>query len=166
MSEPVKAGDTISVQYTGKFEDGSVFDSSEGKQPLKFTVGKGQLIKGFDNAVVGMLKGDKKTVTIPPEEGYGPYMEDRVIDMPKDNVPEGMDVKVDMMVQLNDQAGNPIPARVVEITDKAVKLDLNNPLAGKTLMFDIEVVGTGLDPDHQCGDGNSGCGSCCGGCGS
>lgn len=164
MSEAVKAGDTISVHYTGKFENGEVFDSSDDGQPLKFTVGQGQLIEGFDKAVVGMAPGEKKTVTVTPDEGYGQVMEERKIDMPWDNVPDDMELKEGMAVQLADQQGNPIPALVSELSDQAVKLDLNHPLAGKTLIFDIEVKETGLTPDPQCGTDPDGCGSCSGGC--
>jgi len=164
MSEPVKEGDTISVHYTGELEDGEVFDSSEGRDPLKFTVGAEQLIKGFDNAVVGMLKGGKKTVTIPPEEGYGVKMEENMIDMPRDNVPEDMELKIGMAVQLTDQGGNPVPAMIVELADDSIKLDLNHPLSGKTLLFEIEIHETGLEPDPQC-DSGSDCGGCSGTCG-
>jgi len=164
MSEAVKSGDTISVHYTGKFENDVVFDSSEGRTPLKFTVGKGQLIPGFDTAVAGMKVGEKKTVIIAPEDGYGPRMDERMMEMPKENVPENMDLKVGMAVQLTDQAGNPIPAIIAELTDGAVKLDLNHPLAGKTLVFDIEIREIGLTPNSECGDTPSCGGGCCGGC--
>ncbi len=165
MADPIKAGDTISVDYTGKFDNGEVFDTSSNRAPLKFTVGSGQLIPGFDKAVVGMQPGDKKTVTIQPEDGYGAHDKERVVSMPRAGVPEGMQVEVGMAVQLADQSGNPIPAVVQELTDDAVILDLNHPLAGKALTFDIEIKETGLAPDSQCGSGSAACGSCCGGCG-
>jgi peptidylprolyl isomerase len=165
MSEAIKNGDTISVNYTGKFESGEVFDTSEGRTPLKFTTGASQLVKGFDNAVIGMCVGDKKTVTIPPAEGYGERDEDRLIDMPKANMPEDMKVEVGMTVQLADQAGNPVPATVHEICEDVIKMDVNHPLAGKTLIFDIEIAEMGLEPDapSSCGDGG-GCGGCGGSC--
>ena len=165
MADPVKTGDTISVEYTGKFDNGETFDTSRGRAPLKFTVGAGQLIPGFDAAVIGMLPGDTKTVTIKPEEGYGVHEPQRTTKMPRAGVPEGMEIHVGMAVQLADQAGNPIPALVTEITDEDVVLDLNHPLAGKTLVFDIEIKETGLEPDSQCGSGSAACGSCCSGCG-
>jgi len=165
MADPIKTGDTISVDYTGKFDSGEVFDTSRNRAPLKFTVGAGQLIPGFDAAVIGMQPGEKKTVTIPPEEGYGERDSERVVSMPRAGVPEGMQVEVGMAVQLADQRGNPVPALVHELTDEAVILDLNHPLAGKTLTFDIEIRETGLKPDMQCGSGGAACGSCCGGCG-
>jgi len=165
MSDSIKTGDTISVDYTGKFENGEVFDSSRDRTPLKFTVGSGQLIPGFDAAVIGMQPGEKKTVTIAPEEGYGARDSERVVSMPRKGVPEGMQVEVGLAVQLADQQGNPVPAVIQELTDEAVILDLNHPLAGKTLTFDIEIKETGLAPESQCGTGSAACGSCCGGCG-
>jgi peptidylprolyl isomerase len=165
MADPIKTGDTISVDYTGKFDNGETFDTSKGRAPLKFTVGAGQLIPGFDGAVIGMQPGDTKTVTIEPAEGYGEHDPQRVTKMPRSSVPEGMEVQVGMAVQLSDQAGNPIPAMITELTDENVVLDLNHPLAGKTLTFDIEIKETGLQPDAQCGSGEAACGSCCGGCG-
>jgi len=140
MTQPIKEGDTIKVNYTGKFPDGEVFDSSEGKSPLTFTVGAGQLIKGFDDSVVGMKIGEKKTCTFSPEEAYGERSEDRIIDMPKANIPPEMTLEKNMVVQLVDQNQNPIPAVVHEIRDDVVRLDVNHPLAGKTLVFDIEIV--------------------------
>jgi len=165
MSDPIKTGDTISVDYTGKFDNGEVFDTSRNRAPLKFTVGSGQLIPGFDAAVIGMQPGDTKTVTIAPEDGYGVHDRERVISMPRASVPEGMEIEVGMAVQLADQAGNPIPAVIQELNEEDVILDLNHPLAGKTLTFDIEIRETGLAPDPQCGSGGASCGSCCGGCG-
>ena len=165
MADPIKTGDTISVEYTGKFDSGETFDTSQGKAPLKFTVGAGQLIPGFDAAVISMLPGDKKTVTIEPEEGYGVHDPQRVTKMPRAGVPKDMEVKVGMAVQLADQAGNPIPAMVMELTDEDVVLDLNHPLSGKTLVFDIEIKETGLEPDPQGGCDSEACGSCGGSCG-
>jgi peptidylprolyl isomerase len=159
MSEPIRVGDTISVSYTGKFENGEVFDTSEGRAPLKFTVGAGQLIAGFDKAVLDMKAGDKKSFTVSPEEGYGEHRDDLIIDMPRTYIPPDMELYEGLQVQLQDNAGNPIPAIVTVIGDDAVKMDVNHPLAGKILSFDIEIVETGLEPDLSgCGEG--GCGGC------
>ncbi|ABA89316.1 peptidylprolyl cis-trans isomerase, FKBP-type [Syntrophotalea carbinolica DSM 2380] len=165
MAETIKAGDTISVNYTGRFENGEVFDSSEGREPLKFTVGAGQLIKGFDDAVVGLTTGDKTTITVEPKDGYGEHREDLIIDIPKANVPEELEVEVGKRFHLKDQSGRPVPAVVVEITEEAVRLDANHAMAGKTLIFDIEVVETGLQSEapaaeSHCGDGSNGCQGC------
>lgn len=161
MTDVIKSGDTISVNYTGKFENGDVFDTSEDRDPLVFTVGTGQLISGFDEAVVGMKAGDKKTITIVPEDGYGEHREELVIDMPASNIPPDMELAAGMQVQLVDQSGNPVPAVVHEIGADVVKMDVNHPLAGKTLVFDIEIMETGLEPEPEdCGTGCDGCSSC------
>jgi len=162
MSEKICKGDTISVHYTGRFEDGNIFDSSQDRSPLKFTVGAGQLIKGFDDAVVGMTTGEKKKVTIAPDDGFGRRSEGPLFDFPRTGVPEGMQLEIGMMLQLKDDHGNPVPARVAALNDQTVTMDCNHPLAGKTLEFDIQVIETGLTPDKTCSDNT--CGSCCGGC--
>lgn len=171
MTEPIKSGDTIAVDYTGKIENGDVFDTSEGKTPLTFTVGSGMLIKGFDTAVTGMKKGESKTVTIPPEEGYGPRHEDAFVEIPRDQIPEEIPLDKGLVLQLQDPQGQPVPAQVAEITDETVKMDLNHFLAGKTLVFDITIAETGLEapPAHDCGCGcgtdAKDCGTGCeGGC--
>ena len=140
MSDTIKTGNKISVEYTGRLESGEVFDTSRGRQPLSFEVGAGQMIKGFDKAVLDMALGEKKTVTIPPEEAYGDKKDDLFISMPIANVPPDMKLEIGMMVQLTDKSGNPVPATVTKIGEENVTLDVNHPLAGKTLIFDIEVV--------------------------
>ena len=172
MTEAIKSGDTIAVDYTGKLENGDVFDSSEGREPLTFTVGAGMLIKGFDQAVLGMKKGESKTVTIPPEEGYGPRNEEAVVDIPRMHIPDDLPLKEGVEVQLQDPSGRPVPARVAEINEDHVKMDINHFLAGETLVFDITIADTGLEPPAQdcgCGCGTdaqdcgTGCGGSCGG---
>ena len=158
MTEAVKSGDTIKVEYTGRFEDGEVFDTSEGREPLKFTVGTGMLIKGFDDAVTGMNVGDEKTVTIQPEDGYGERNEKAVVDIPRKEIPDEIPLSEGLQLTLSDPSGRPIPAMVAEITDENVKMDMNHALAGKVLEFDIKVVETGLEPDPAgCGCGSTGC---------
>ena len=139
MSE-VKNGDVVKVHYTGKVQDGEQFDSSVGKEPLEFTVGAGQMIKGFDTGVVGMKLGDKKVVVISAEEGYGERSEEAMIEFPKENVPAEMKLEVGLSLTLQDQEGRPFPVTVTEIKEDAVVLDANHFLAGKTLVFDIEMV--------------------------
>ncbi len=171
MTEAIKEGDTISVHYTGKLQSGKVFDSSEGKAPLKFTVGSGMLIKGFDNAVMGMNAGEKKTVVIEPEQGYGARNEETSVDIPRAGIPDDLPLTVGIQVQLQDPNGQPMMATIADIGEENVKMDLNHFLAGKTLEFDIAIVETGLEPDtHQCGHGGCGdhshdCGDDSGGCG-
>ncbi|HQM91908.1 MAG TPA: peptidylprolyl isomerase [Syntrophales bacterium] len=143
MEKAIRSGDTISVHYTGKVENGEIFDTSSGRRPLTFTVGTGQIIRGFDEAVVGMTTGQKKTVTIPPEQGYGHRQVELIVDIPKDAVPEDMEIEKGMMIELVDPQGNKMPAEVFEIHDELIRMDLNHFLAGKTLVFDIEIVAIG-----------------------
>lgn len=140
MAEKVKKGDTIQVHYTGKLEDGKEFDSSLNRQPLQFEVGAGRVIKGFEDAVVGLQVGEKKTVTIPDKDAYGSYDENLLIEIPKKNVPEGIIPEVGMRLQLVNQQGQAAHVVVTEILDETVRLDANHPLAGKTLVFDLEVL--------------------------
>ena len=129
-----KVGDTVSVNYTGTLDDGTVFDSSQGRSPLTFKVGSGQVIKGFDDAVIGMAVGDKKTVHLTPDEAYGQHRSDLVLKIPAANAPSGL--KVGDQVQL----GNGAPAKVTDITGDTVTVDANSPLAGKALNFEIELM--------------------------
>jgi len=136
----VKVGDKVKVHYTGKLEDGEQFDSSEGREPLAFTVGAGQMIKGFDAALPGMSVGDKKQVNIAATEGYGERSEDAMIDFPKENVPADMKLELGMSLTLTNQEGQPFPVVITEIKEESVLLDANHFLAGKALVFDIELV--------------------------
>ena len=140
MPRTVKEGDAVSVHYTGRLESGEIFDSSQGRPPLTFTVGSGQLIRGFDQAVTGMAVCEKKTVTLLPADAYGERKEDLFVDLRKKHIPEGMDLEVGMIVELSDGGRNAIPAFVQEIHDEFVRMDLNHYLAGKVLVFDIEIV--------------------------
>lgn len=140
LTETVEQGDTIKVHYKGSFEDGTVFDSSEGKDPLEFVAGEGKVIKGFDQALVGMKKGEKKTVTIPPEEAYGQSNPQLKIPIPKDKLPKEPEPKEGMMLSMQGPDGKTLAAKIEKIEDDKVILDVNHPLAGKTLKFDIEIV--------------------------
>jgi peptidylprolyl isomerase len=138
--QQVKAGDVVKVHYTGKLVSGEQFDSSTGREPLEFTVGAGQMIKGFDAALPGMAKGEKKTINIPAEEGYGARVEEAIIEFPKENVPADMKLEPGMALTLSNQQGQPVPVVVVEVREDAVVLDANHFLAGQALVFDIELV--------------------------
>ncbi len=140
MSDTIKTGNRVSVEYTGRLENGKVFDTSRGKRPLSFEVGAGQMIKGFDDAVLDMALGERKTVTIPPEEAYGDKKDHLFISIPIANVPPDMKPEIGMMLSLTDKSGNPVPATITKIGEESVTLDINHPLAGQTLIFDIEVV--------------------------
>lgn len=135
-----KKGDQVKVHYTGKLTSGEQFDSSDGREPLAFTVGAGQMIKGFDDAIPGMAVGDKKTINILPQDAYGETNKDAVIEFPLTNIPDGMKLEKGMKLQLQNQDGQPIPVTVTEVKEDVVVLDANHELAGKELVFDIELV--------------------------
>ncbi len=136
----VKAGDVVKVHYTGKLVNGEQFDSSVGREPLEFTVGAGQMIKGFDAAMPGMILGEKKTINIAPEDGYGPRVEEAIIEFPRENVPADMVLEPGMPLTLTNQAGQPVPVIVVEVKEDVIVMDANHFLAGQELVFDIELV--------------------------
>ncbi len=135
-----KNGDNVTVHYTGKLTTGEQFDSSNGRDPLGFTIGAGQMIKGFDAALPGMAIGDKKTVTIVAAEAYGETNPEAIIQFPKTNVPADMVLEPGMPLTLTDQNGHPVQVLVVEVQEDIIVLDANHELAGKDLVFDIELV--------------------------
>jgi len=137
--EKAKVGDTVRVEYTGKFEDGQVFDSNKGREPLEFTLGEGKIIPGFEKAVVGMEVGEEKTVKIPPEEGYGEYIEGLVADVERERFPEDLKLEVGRQLVIPQKNGNQLIVTITKVTDSKVTLDANHPLAGKTLIFDIKL---------------------------
>jgi peptidylprolyl isomerase len=136
----VKAGDTVRIHYTGTLEDGSVFDSSEGRDPLEFTVGSGQIIPGLDKALPGMAVGEEKTVTVPPEEAYGHPDPAGTQDVPRDQIPPHIEVEIGTRLQLSLPDGKQLPVTVTDLTEEKVVLDANHPLAGKALTFKVEMV--------------------------
>jgi len=136
----VSVGDTVSVYYTGTFSDGTVFDSNVDGEPLEFVMGSGAVVPGFEKAVSKMKVGEKKTVTIPPEEAYGKYNEDLVVVISKDQIPEGTQIQMGQKLPLRSNKGDTMTATVVEITDDYVKLDGNDSMAGKKLTFEIELI--------------------------
>jgi peptidylprolyl isomerase len=135
-----KKGDAVAVHYTGRLEDGSIFDSSVSKSPLSFTLGDGNMIKGFDSAVYGMVIGDKKTVTIPAAEAYGERRQDMMIEVPLTEVPPHIHPEIGLQLTLQGEGGQPMPVTVVDMDDEKITLDANHDLAGKDLIFDIELV--------------------------
>ncbi len=139
----VKSGDKVAIHYKGSLEDGSVFDSSEGREPLEFTVGSGQIIPGLDKALVGMKVGDRKTVTIAPEDAYGPHDPQGVIEVPRSELPPEIDLKPGLTLEMRTPDGQAIPVNVVAVTDDTVTMDANHFLAGKDLTFDFELVRVG-----------------------
>lgn len=135
-----KKGNAVEVHYTGKLEDGSVFDTSVSRAPLGFTLGDGNMIKGFDTAVYGMAIGDKKTVTIPAAEAYGERRDDMMIEVPIEQVPADIKPEIGMTLQIQGGNGQPMPVVVTDIREEKIFLDANHHLAGKDLVFDIELV--------------------------
>ena len=140
--QSAKTGDTVRVHYRGTLDDGSVFDSSEGRDPLEFRLGSGQVIPGFDDAVTGMSVGDERTVTIPADQAYGNHRADLVLVVGRENLPADMSVDIGDRLQL-EQAGHTFVVMVTDITDERVTLDANHPLAGQNLTFALQLVEIG-----------------------
>jgi len=136
----VKKGNKIKVQYTGRLQDGTVFDQSKEKEPLEFIVGSGQLISGFDKAVEGMKLNEEKKVTLKTEEAYGQSNPDLIRQFERSFFPADFSPEKDIVIELQDANGRKIPGTIVDVTEENVSVDLNHPLAGKELIFDISVV--------------------------
>lgn len=155
----------VSVEYTGTLANGEVFDTSTGRRPLEIQMGAGQLIKGFEQALEGMTLNEKKKFTLEPEDAYGERDESLTHAFARADVPPDMDPQVGQTVGLHDEHGQQIPATIVEVTDESITVDLNHPMAGKALTFDIEVVGISESPTQEPDDCGSGCGcDCSSGC--
>lgn len=138
--QQVKTGDTVRVHYHGRLENGTTFDKSEGKAPLEFKVGTGSVIKGFDNGVLDMKVGEKKTLNIPVEEAYGPKSDELIMEFPKANIPADLNPEVGMELQMSNPQGQVFPVKVAAVGAEFITLDANHPLAGEPLIFDIELV--------------------------
>lgn len=138
--QQVKSGDKVKVHYHGKLRSGETFDSSQGREPLEFTVGSGQVIKGFDQGVMGMQVGDKRTVEIPVQDAYGAKQDEMIIEFPRNQFPPDMKPEAGMQLMMNNGAGQSFPVTVTEVKEESVILDANHPLAGQDLIFDIELV--------------------------
>jgi len=136
----VKHGDTVKVHYTGKLPDGKVFGTSMDRASVEFTIGKGKVIPGLEQAVVGMSPGESKTVVVPSDNAYGPWREERVIVVDRRRFPEGFDPQLGQRLKLRQRDGRPVPVKVTGVTEFSVRLDANHPLAGKDLIFDVELV--------------------------
>ncbi len=138
--QEVKKGDTIKVHYKGTLNDGTVFDSSENREPLEFEVGSGMVIPGFDNGVMGMHIGDKKTVNIPAGEAYGELQNELFLEFPINQFPADLKPEVGMQLSMSNTQGQQFPVAIKEVKEEVVILDANHPLAGKDLTFDLELV--------------------------
>lgn len=138
--QQAKQGDTVHVHYRGTLDDGSEFDSSAGGEPISFTLGSGEVIPGFEQAIEGMSSGEKKTQHIPAEEAYGEHRDELVFKVGRDQIPPGSDVEVGDMLRVGFPDGTSAAVQVLEIDDESVTLDANHPLAGKALTFELELV--------------------------
>lgn len=135
-----KTGDIVRINYAGRLTDGTEFDSNQGRAPLEFTLGAGQVIRGLEAHVEGMAVGDKSTVTIPCAEAYGQRREDAVQTLDRAKIPTGIDLAVGSKLQARTADGGLLPISVVALDDSSVTVDANHPLAGQDLVFDVEIV--------------------------
>ena len=152
----VENGQFVSVHYTGTLQDGEVFDTSEGRHPLEVQIGAGQIISGFEKALIGMALDEKKIFTLDPEDAYGQRDDSLTHSFPREDVPAEINPEVGQTVALSSPEGRQVPAIITEVNDEEVVVDLNHPLAGQTLTFDIEVVGisdTATQDPAGCGGG-------------
>ncbi len=135
-----KSGDTVIVHYTGKLDDGTVFDTSIAREPLQFTIGEEQLIPGFEQAVIGMSEGETKTIKIPAGEAYGPYREELILTVERNKLPLHFQPRKGQRLQIRQANGRIAFVYVIEVTESTITLDANHPLAGKDLTFDIQLL--------------------------
>ena len=159
--DKVENGVYVSVDYKGTLTDGQVFDTSEGRRPLEVHMGAGQMIKGFEAELLGMALNEKKTFTLAPEDAYGERNDKLMHSISRNEVPKEMDIQIGMTVGLRTQQGQQVPAKIVQIDDSTITMDLNHPLAGESLTFEVEVVGISPTPTQESMSCDSGaCGSC------
>jgi FKBP-type peptidyl-prolyl cis-trans isomerase 2 len=138
--QQAQQGDKVKVHYHGTLRTGETFDSSEGREPLEFTLGSGQVIKGFDEGVTGMSVGEKRTVEIPVGDAYGEKSQDMIIEFPKTQFPDDMTPEVGQQLMMSNGSGQSFPVTIQEVKEDSVLLDANHPLAGQDLIFDLELV--------------------------
>lgn len=135
-----KSGDTVKIQITEKMEDDTVAENPQDPGPLEFKIGEGNVISGLEQGVIGMRTGDKKTITIPPEDAFGQPRKDLVIDLNKNEIPEGIKLSVGVHLNIQTSDGQTFKVKVVDVKEDTVTLDANHPLAGATLNFDVELI--------------------------
>ncbi|MFQ6128199.1 MAG: peptidylprolyl isomerase [Thermoplasmata archaeon] len=135
-----KNGDTVKVHYTGRLENGTVFDSSTDDEPLQFTIGEGQIIPGFEQAIIGMNVGESKTIKIHADEAYGPHLKDLVVMVDRKEIPPNLKPEAGQQLQIRQQNGATTVVTVIEVSESSVTIDANHPLAGKDLTFDVELI--------------------------
>lgn len=139
MSE-ARNGDRVKVHYTGKLWDGRILGSTENNQPVEFTIGSGQIVPGIEKGIIGMEVGERKTITIPPEDGFGPRREELVVDVNKSELPENMEPAIGQRVRMPHDDGQNIDLVITDVAEDTITLDANHPLAGRMLLFDLELV--------------------------
>ena len=139
MSEATN-GDRVKVNYTGKLQDGKVIGSTENNQPVEFTIGSGQIMPGIEKGIMGMEVGERKTITIPPQDGFGPRREELVVDVNRSELPENMEPAIGQRVRMRQGDGRNIDLVITEVAEDSITLDANHPLAGQMLLFDLELV--------------------------
>ena len=162
--QKVENGKFVSVEYKGVMENGEVFDSTEGREPIELQVGAGQIIKGFEDALIGMALNEKKEFAVEPQDGYGTRDENNIHTFSREEVPADMNPQEGEMIGLQTPDGQQIPARVAQFDEEKLVVDLNHPLADQTLTFEVEVVGINDAPTQtaeQCGSGGCDCSSGC-----
>ena len=136
----VKEGDTVRINYTGKLEDGTVFDTSIGRNPLEFTVGKGKIMPEFEDALIGLSPGESNTAEIPSNRAFGPYLKELVVVVDKEHLPDEIDPKIGQVLEIKRENEESFIVTIKDISDSDVTLDANHPLAGKDLLFEIELL--------------------------
>lgn len=136
----VKKGTTVKIHYTGKLEDGAIFDSTEGKDPLEFTIGEGSILPKFEENLLEMAAGDSKTFTLGVDDAYGPKKDEMVVDVPRSTLPEDLEPQVGVYLEIGKPGEPTTVAEIVGVTDESVKIDVNHPLSGKSLTFEVEIV--------------------------
>lgn len=158
-------GKFVQIEYTGTFDNGEIFDSNVGRQPLEFQIGSGMIITGLEKAIQGMEINDVKDITILPEDAYGDYNLDYVITVPRDDVEQNFHPEEGMIISIQLESGQLIPARITAVNPDNVTLDLNHPLAGKTLHFNVKLIAVNddqqLDDCGSCASDSCGDGGCC-----
>lgn len=138
--QKAKKGDTVIISYIGRLEDGTVFDSTENRNPLEFTVGEGELIPGLEQGIIGMMPGESRTIMIPMEMGYGPHLKERVCELDRKRIPQGVQPEVGQQLQLYRADGLPVMGTVIGKSETSFTMDYNHPLAGKTLIFETRLL--------------------------
>lgn len=151
----VENGKFVQIQYTGTFDNGEIFDSNVGQDPLEFQVGSGSIILGLNNAVIGMKLDEEKDITIQPADGYGEYNDAFILNVPLPEMQANFNPEPGMVISIQMENGNLIPARITDVTGENVRLDLNHPLAGKTLHFNVKILA--INDEAQLPDQCSGC---------